>query len=139
MNIRPYQSGDYEKIAEMLRSEDMLDEEWDSQENFDSISNQNKFNILIAENQDKIIGSALFFPFGKTAALGYQLVVKKEYRNRGVASALLEEMLIKLKARGVNRVAFDTYADDNFLINFYSKKGFKKSPRDRAVFWKALN
>lgn len=139
MNIRPYQSGDYEKIAEMLRSEEMLDDEWDSRENFDSISVQNKNNILVAEDEKGIIGIILFFPFGNTAALGYQLIVKKEYRNRGIAKALLDEMIARLKARGVKKIAFDTYADDDFLINFYSKRGFKKSSKNRVVFWKSIS
>lgn len=139
MNIRPYKPDDFGEIAIILKSEEMLDDEWDSRENFDSISVQNKNNILVAEDEKGIIGIILFFPFGNTAALGYQLIVKKEYRNRGIAKALLDEMIARLKARGVKKIAFDTYADDDFLINFYSKRGFKKSSKNRVVFWKSIS
>lgn len=116
----------------------MLDVDWDSKENFDAISAQNKTNILVSENKGEITGCVVFLPFGKTAALGYQLIVKKEYRKQGIASALLDSMQKELKKIGITKIALETYADDNYLIKFYSKKEFMKGSKPRIVFWKSI-
>jgi len=69
----------------------------------------------------------------------FRLVVKKEYRNKGIATKLIkfvEEILLK---RGVLEIGLFADAGNKELYNFYNKRLFKTSNKHWIYLWKKLN
>lgn len=84
---------------------------------------------LVAELGEKVIGIALYFYRfstwrGPTLHIE-DLIVKKEYRGKGIGEALMNAVVEKARIEGRDRVELDVEGDNESAIAFYKKKGFE--------------
>lgn len=79
--------------------------------------------FIIAENQGKVIGAVLG-GFDGRRGIVYHLAVDPNYRQQGIASALMEELERRLRARGCIRSYLLTTRDNHQAIDFYEKRGW---------------
>ncbi len=83
--------------------------------------------ILMAEIGEEVVGfmaSKLNDPEPGAAYIDC-LVVKREYRGRGIGHQLLEQSMLFLKARGVFFVNLHVRPDFPRAVNFWEKSDFK--------------
>lgn len=73
---------------------------------------------------DKIIGYISYQIMYERAELNY-IFVKKEERKKGIASKMLEYMLINLKDENIETIDLEVNALNKKAINLYQKYGFK--------------
>ena len=96
---------------------------------YEDFGNRKDDHCLIAEEDDKVIGavwSRIMNDYGhvddKTPSLAISLY--KEYRNRGIGTKLLKEMLKELRKRGYSKVSL-AVQKDNYALKMYKDLGFK--------------
>ncbi len=53
-----------------------------------------------------------------------RIIVKKEFRNQGIASTILDFLTEKAKELGYSQMALGVDVDNNAAIHLYKKKGF---------------
>jgi len=138
ITIRPYQDADYDMVARLQASEDMLEDHWDSRESFAARVAERPNAILVAEVGGEVVGSVASIAHGTEAAWLFRLVVAESHRKQGIASALLERMTEALKADGFKEVALWANSKDSSLHEFYKHRGYKTSEHAYIVMWKPL-
>ena len=85
--------------------------EWDE---FDAISK----HVLALDNDRKPIGTARLLPDGRIG----RMAVLKEWRGKGVGSAMLKKLLQELMHQNVTRAILNAQTS---VIQFYQKFGFQ--------------
>ena len=99
-----------------------------AEEIFEKIQNNQDHIIAVAENEDKIIGSATlllepkFIHQGGTIGHIEDVVVDKNYQGKKVGEKIINYLLEKSKDRGCYKTILDC-SDD--VKPFYEKLGFK--------------
>lgn len=93
----------------------------------DGFSSNPKFNLFVAEEENNIIGIALFYERystwkGKTIHLE-DLIVTKNKRNFGVGKALYTAVLNYAYKNNYNRVAWEVLDWNKNAIDFYKSTG----------------
>ena len=85
-------------------------------------------NILLAVKEDNPKSVYGFIDFWITfdSATICQIAVKKEYQNKGIASMLLNESYVILKANDVLFYTLEVREHNTSAINLYLKHGFTK-------------
>ena len=91
----------------------------------DGFGNTKLFNCLVAEQGNEIVGMALYYYRystwkGKTIYLE-DLVVKQNYRRKGIGSKLFEELIDKCKSQKVKRFEWQVIDWNEPAIEFYKK------------------
>jgi len=92
--------------------------------------------FLVAECNGEIIGSVLGGYDGRRGMV-YHLAVAREYRNRGVGTALMDTLEIRLRAKGCLRYYLLVTKDNSEAREFYEKYGWKQL--DLFVYGKDLD
>jgi len=92
--------------------------------------------FLVAECNGEIIGSVLGGYDGRRGMV-YHLAVAREYRNRGVGTALMDTLEIRLRAKGCLRYYLLVTKDNFEAREFYKKYGWKQL--DLFVYGKDLD
>jgi len=138
ITIRNYRDADYPGVQALLQEADLYASTWDSRENLKGMILQDPESVLVAVDGDVIVGNIFITPFGTKVAHIYRLVVKKEYRKRGIASQLIQkaESIIKKKGGVEIGLYVDTQHDE--LKAFYKKRNFKTSGKEFIHMWKEL-
>jgi len=84
--------------------------------------------VLVAEadtaQQPEVVGFAAFHRVADEAELR-NLAVSSEYQRRGVARALLEEGVRRLRQLGTGRVFLEVRASNGPALSLYATVGFK--------------
>ncbi len=87
------------------------------------------FQCIVAEENDKIIGIALFYDTFSTwkGHMMYleDLVVTEKYRNKGIGGQLFDAFLAKSKEKGAVLAKWQVLDWNENAIGFYDKKGAK--------------
>lgn len=88
-------------------------------------------NVLFAEYDETIVGMAVYFFERKKKARHiahiFGVYVKKKYRSRGVASALIENALKKIQEReSIVKVSLAVNPAQVDAVRLYEKFGFKR-------------
>jgi len=95
----------------------------------DGFENESSFRVIVAEVKNKIVGMALFYPRYSTwkgRALHLEdLIVKKEFRGKGIGNALYTEVLKYADQKGYKRVAWEVLDWNKVAIDFYISTGAK--------------
>lgn len=140
VKIRFYRKLDYHQVEAILKEVDLYDKVWDSEENLAGMIDKDPQSILVAEENNRIIGNIFISPYGSKVAYLFRLTVKKDCRNQGVATKLLNEAESICKKKGMVEVSLFVDKDQQYLNNFYSKRNFKTSPHQQAYYcyWKEL-
>ena len=126
------------KIGEFLTGSDAFDQTWAPKEKeiakqspIDSLHNNNH-RYWYVENDGEVIG-ALGVRENKYGSGGYEMdsdyvAVHKDYRNQGIAAAMLKEMEKFVKQNGGRYIHVLTCDIDSYAParKFYEKHGYKK-------------
>jgi len=139
INIRNYQSSDYEKVKAILQASDMFDVTWDSEANFVSIVETNHETIQVAEVDKKIVGIILIDSHGQDVKFFYRLAVLEEYRGHGVGSALLSAAETIARDMGAKEVAVFVDAENTIVQRFYTMKGYKTTEKKFICMYKSVD
>lgn len=91
----------------------------------DGFSPEAVFKVLLAKQNGKVIGMALYYPTystwkGKMIYLE-DLYVKTSYRNNGVATQLMQAVIKKSKEWGAKRIKWQVLDWNTPAIEFYKK------------------
>ena len=81
--------------------------------------------FLVAESEGEIIGSVLGGFDGRRGMM-YHLAVKAEYRRRGIASRLVDELERRLRDKGCIRYYLLVTLDNADAIRFYEDHGWDR-------------
>ncbi len=93
---------------------------------------------LVALDAELIVGEAELTLLPETGRL--TIVVREDYRRRGIGSALLAGLIDKARLqRGTKRIALDVFADNEAALRLYQNFGFEIEARridgmGRALF-----
>lgn len=150
--IRPVEKDDLPKLVDMVKRFYLFNEEFNPfmelSEKYsefvlgvleERLSNDSIF--LVAINDEEIAGYVYgvieinkLLRIGKIALIK-ELYVSPIYRNRGIASRLLEEFSLQVRKEDVQVVAAEFPASNYIARNFYEKNGFKEF---RSIYMKVL-
>ncbi len=81
--------------------------------------------FLVAEEEGRIIGSVIG-GFDGRRGLIYHLAVHPQFRQRGIASLLMEEVEARLRAKGCLRAYLLVTIDNEEAMRFYENRGWKQ-------------
>jgi N-acetylglutamate synthase len=90
--------------------------------------------FLIAESNGKVIGTVIGGYDGRRGMI-YHLAVLAEYRQQGIATALVEEVEKRLQAKGCVKCFLLAFADNMDAIQFYKQRGWRHM-EDTVIFGK---
>jgi len=81
--------------------------------------------FLVAELENRVVGYAIGVVTKWGEGHVISLATHPDYRRRGVASALLSELLRKMKERGARVARLEVKVSNEAAINLYRRHGFK--------------
>jgi predicted N-acetyltransferase YhbS len=107
MNIRPYQPTDYEQVVALyLQSElygGQFDKNRDSEERLQKRIEADPDAILVAEQDNKIVGTVSLIEDGRVAWL-FRFAVQQGEQEAAITKTLCDTALTVLKAKGHHQV-----------------------------------
>ena len=83
-------------------------------------------NYRFVRINGEIVACAGYETYGKTVSILRQLVVRKDYRHRGIGAALVRFWMDQARASGAKTLALCSMY---YHFNFYKRRGFCTSPR----------
>ena len=93
--------------------------------------------FLIAENENKIIGSVIGGYDGRRGLI-YHLAVNHLFRGQGIGSRLMDEVESRLRAKGCLKCYLLVFADNIHAAEFYKKRGWRHQ-HDDMIFGKEFS
>ena len=113
--IRKYQTSDYNSVEKMLKDEFNI-----------SFPQENSFSRqLVCVKDENIVGILLYSVMYERTEIDY-ICVKKEYRNKNIATDLINEMFTILIQDNVETVSLEVRKSNIPAQNFYKKMGFSE-------------
>lgn len=111
--IRKYQISDYNSVEKMLKDEFNI-----------SFPQENVFSKkLVCVKNGKVVGVLVFSIMYERAEIDY-ICVKKEYRNKHLATDLINEMFSILIKKQVETISLEVRKSNIPARQFYKKMGF---------------
>lgn len=139
MQIRPYQSADYQAARHNLDTTKLTDEDVDTKERLTAKIARDPESILVAEIGGKVVGNVFFLEDGWNSLI-FRLAVQKEHQGKGIGGALLEAAEQKLKSRGHRQVMLMVRDSEDDLKEFYTRRGYVTGTTGpHRFFYKYLN
>ena len=125
MKIRVMNISDYEQVYKLWMScsgmgLNKLD---DSKEGIERFLNRNPETCFVAETEQKIIGVIIVGNDGRRGYI-YHTAVDPDYRNQGIATKLVNEVMKALKSLNINKVALVVFTKNSDGNAFWEKIGF---------------
>lgn len=140
MNVRPYRPADYEQIASLCRQPELyggqFDENRDGEERLRKRIEADPDAILVAERDNKIVGTVSLIEDGRVAWL-FRFAVEQGENETEVTQALCNAGLAALKAKGHNQVLVYTPVGDDRLDTRYESLGFNQGG-NYTCYWKDI-
>ncbi len=141
--IRPMSENDLEASAELEAM--CFSTPWSLQAFKDSLDKPDIYLFRVAYLGDELVAQAgLIMSFDEADVVN--VAVKPEYRKRGIASGLLNELMRAGSARGVKDYTLEVRAGNHAAIALYENLGFKtegirkdfyREPvEDALIMWK---
>ncbi len=113
--IRKYQTSDYNSVEKMLKDEFNI-----------SFPQENSFSRkLVCAKDENIVGILLYSVMYERAEIDY-ICVKKECRNKNIATDLINEMFTILIQDNVETVSLEVRKSNIPARSFYKKMGFSE-------------
>lgn len=125
MTIRKMNISDYEKTYEIWMScKGMgLNDLDDSRDGIERFLLRNPETCFVAEADKTVVGVIMSGHDGRRGYI-YHTAVLPEYRNRGIAAALVENVMSEMKVLGINKVALVVFDRNKGGNAFWEKMGF---------------
>lgn len=121
MEIFPICENDAKQLAELDRR--CFSVPWSEQSFLDECKNK-LANYFVAKDNDKIIGYAGFWQVADEGGIT-NIAVDKEYRRKGIAKKLIEEMIKSAKEKDLSLLTLEVRKSNLPAISLYEKYGFK--------------
>lgn len=138
MIIRPYQLSDYEQLKKLYLDSStfggQFDEARDAADRLQKKIEADPDAILIAEQDNKIVGTVSLIDDGRVAWL-FRFAVQKDQTE--ALNALHDKAISILQSRGHSQVLIYTPVGNAELDNRYEELGFNKGD-DYTCYWKNL-
>ena len=135
IHLRFAQKGDMPEVLQLIQELADFEKEPDAVElslselENDGFSTPKRFDCLLAEMDQKVVGMALYYPRYSTwkgATLHLEdLIVSNAYRGKGVGTALYSAFLAEAKKQNVRRVEWVVLDWNTPAIKFYESSGAK--------------
>lgn len=140
--IREYEENDKEQLIELwikVSVEEYGYKEWEEEIKILGVKEYNK--ILLAVDEGKIIGSMAYKKVDNETAELKRVYLYKEYRGKGIAKQLYNEIMKMIKEENYKKLMVETWENFQSGINFYIKNGFKLVLKDdkRYVYMLDIN
>lgn len=110
MNFREITPEDYKNLIDFWK-ENYFVSEMDSEEHFILFLDKNPQLSMLAEDENKIIGTALGSFDGRRGYL-QKVVVNKNYRKQGIGQKLVEKVINKLQSLGATYIPIAVEKDN---------------------------
>lgn len=123
IDIQEMSLNDLEKIKDILISD--FDDFWNYNIFEEELESPNSKYIMAKTNDDEIIGFAGIKIFIDNADI-MNIVIKKSFRNQGVGSLLLNNLLSLCKNLNLSSLSLEVNEDNLPAIHLYKKFGFKQ-------------
>src|SRR3989344_702465 len=137
INIRAYRDEDYEDVKINLQDGGLFNESVDARKTLRTKIQQAPDSMLVATFNRQIVGNVYIIQDAWNSFI-FRLEVRKDYREKGIGSRLIEESERILRERGVKDVALFVRSDDSELIDFYKKRGYTPMDKLHQCMWKEL-
>ncbi|HCC04243.1 MAG TPA: hypothetical protein DEP51_05245 [Clostridiales bacterium] len=98
-------------------------------------------NFWVAIEGEKVVGTLSLKNLGNNIGMLKGMYVHRDYRNKRIASKLMDILLKFAKIQKYKELVLETYEKLDVAIEFYKKRGFtlKEKDEDRYIFTKELN
>jgi ribosomal protein S18 acetylase RimI-like enzyme len=118
---------DYDEIIPLWKNTPGigLSENDDSKKSIQRFLEKNPALCFIAETSDEIIGTIMAGDDGRRGHI-YHLMVKQEYRNKGIGKKLLERVEQTLKKEGIRKIFLVAFKKNRTGNKFWDANGYKK-------------
>jgi predicted N-acetyltransferase YhbS len=140
MVIRPYSTTDYDQVAVLYKQGHLyggqFDENRDSFEKLQKITERDPEAILVAEDDGKILGTISLIKDGRVAWL-FRFAVTQGEHEAEITAKLYEKAIKILRARGHTQVLVYSPTGNKNLDNRYRLLGFNRG-RDYTAFWQDM-
>lgn len=113
---------DFNKIKDVLISD--FDDFWNVNTLEEELINENSY-YLVAKIENQIVGFAGIKSVLDEADI-MNIVTKKDKRNLGIGSALLEKLLNVAKAKEIKKITLEVNESNISAIHLYKNFGFKE-------------
>lgn len=123
ITLRNYKDSDFEAVKKNIVDGGIFDPVRDTRENLKKKIEYDPESIIIAEKDGELIGNVFFFEDGWAAHL-FRLVVREDYRGKGVAQMLMQEAEKRLRERGIKQQIMFVNEKSPHLIEHYKKQGY---------------
>lgn len=125
MNIRVMKISDYEQVYNMWLScvgmgFNNVD---DSKEGIEKFLKRNPTSCFVAIEDDIVVGAVIAGNDGRRGYI-YHLAVNPKYRNKGIGTTLVNNVMNALENLGINKVALLTFKRNEVANAFWEKQGF---------------
>lgn len=115
----------HDLVVELAVYEKSPEEVYTDQDEYKQDFENGLFNCLVAEDNGKILGIAIYYMAystwkGKMMYLD-DLVIRKEYRRLGIGGMLFQTFLTESKAVGCRLVKWQVLDWNELALNFYSR------------------
>lgn len=138
MHIRQYRPSDYDQLKTLYLDSStfggQFDEARDAQDRVQKKIEADSDAILVAENEERLVGTVSLIDDGRVAWL-FRFAVKDQ--DAEVASALHNKAIEILKSRGHEQVLVYSPVGDQQLDARYEQLGFVKGG-DYTCYWKEI-
>jgi len=135
--IRYYKDADYEEVKQTLEEGKLYDEVWEDRENLRRKVGRDPESILLAIDDNKIIGCVFIVEDGWNAFI-WRLSVREKYRKQGVGKMLMEKAEEIIKARGIKESSIFVNAQNDSLKQWYRQRGYLQTS-DYTFMYKKLS
>lgn len=132
-DIRVMTIGDYDSVYDLwINTPGMgLNLTDDSREGIEKYLRRNPTTCFVASCDGKTVGVIMSGHDGRRGFIHHTAVLP-EYRNRGIAKALVENAMEALEKEGINKAALVVFERNELGNGFWEKIGFTK--RDDLVY-----
>lgn len=111
-----------------------IDENFTVNNYFENIYFNKNNNLLIALINDEIVGYVFAKEIENDETIKSVLIdglfVKEEYRNQGIASALIENIVKVIKEKGITAIKIKVMSNNTNAIHLYQKYGFEELSKE---------
>lgn len=136
VSIRYYSDKDYPELKEMLQENKLYDEVWEDRESLKRKIERDPQSILIAEEDEKIIGSVFIVEDGWNAFI-WRLCVKKSHQKKGIGKLLMKRAEEIANERGVKETSLFIDPENKNLKEWYQKQNYEET-KDWKFMYKKL-
>ena len=130
-----YQDELYGELKRILQEAELYDETWEARENLKRKINRDPESILVAREEDELIGCVFIVEDGWNGFI-WRLCVKEAHRQKGVGSLLMQEAEKIITRRGIKEASLFVDPQNTALLNWYKKRDYVEASKWRFMYKK---